>query len=72
MEKGGMMGVGPQPPEVDLMEAVVVADGTVILEGKNSNDGTPVKLIRFGDASYFSAGEKFKVTFDPLPKSKSA
>jgi hypothetical protein len=66
------MGGIPLPPEVDLMEATVVGDDTVVLEGKNSNDGTPVKLIRLGDASYFTAGERFKVTFDPLPKSKSA
>jgi hypothetical protein len=67
-----MGGGSPLPPEVDLMKATVVGDDTVILEGTNSNDGTPVKLIRLGDASYFSAGEKFKVTFDPLPKSKTA
>jgi hypothetical protein len=67
-----MGGGSPLPPEVVLMEATVVGDDVAVFEGTNAHDGTPVKLVLLGDVSYFTTGEKFKVTFDPLPKSKSA
>jgi hypothetical protein len=60
------MGVGPRPPETDLVTEVFKGDSVIIFKGINASDGESVEIIRIGKPSYFpTLGEKFKVTFDP-------
>lgn len=65
------MGHGPLPPEVDLVEVATVRQigeggiSVVTLNGKD-NYGESVTWVRVGKTKYYTEGEKFKFTADPL------
>jgi hypothetical protein len=61
-----MMGVGPRPPETDLMTEVFRGDNVVVFKGINVSGGETVEIVRIGKPPYFpTLGEKFKIIFDP-------
>ena len=57
---------GSHPPLEDLVECVAVSKATAKFKGKNANEGYTVTIERWGETSYFKAGQKFKVKFDPV------